>query len=93
MTEISEKIRMKAVEFPNPKGTVLQLNHVVKLREPGKSFGSIHVNLTSLESLRKTLSTPYKTRKHSDKAAFAFGIITYRKTGWPKEYRLRTNVR
>lgn len=58
---VQEKIRMKAVEFPDPKGTVLQLNHVVKLREP-------------------------------DKAAFAFGIITYRKTGWPKEYRLRTNV-
>ena len=53
MTEISEKIRMKAVEFPNPKGTVLQLNHVVKLREPGKSFGSIHVNLTSLEYFLK----------------------------------------
>lgn len=58
---VQEKIRMKSVDFPHPKGTVLQLNHVVKLREP-------------------------------DKAAFAFGIITYRKTGWPKEYRLRTNV-
>jgi len=30
--------------------------------------------------------------REPDKAAFAFGIITYTKQGWPKEYRLRTNV-
>ena len=27
-----------------------------------------------------------------DKAAFCYAIITYQKEGWPKEYRLRSNI-
>ena len=68
---------MKSVDFPSPNGTVLQLNHAIKLKEPGKNL--INGLIMELHFL--------------DKAAFAFGIITYRKAGWPKEYRLRTNVR
>ena len=33
-----EKIRIKSVDFPSPNGTVLQLNHAIKLKEPGKNL-------------------------------------------------------